>query len=134
MSNDGEQSEDQITKSIEEIKFNYIKSQFFRVIHVDGIYGGVNTNLDIHVAVFNERSPIPKESIYRVKEDGSLGDEILEKRISRDGIIREVESDLIMDLSTAQALVKWLQEKIELTKKILEERRKKKVKNGSRGL
>jgi len=114
-------SEPEIPK---EIKFHYIKSQYFRAIHVDGFIGGVTPNLDIHMALFNERSPIPQESVYRITEEGKLADEIMDRRKSREGIVREVEADLIMKLEKAQALVEWLEEKIKTVRELLEERKK----------
>lgn len=44
-----------------QIRFNYIKSAQFRVIHADGAIGGVTPNGFIHMALFNERAAIPRE-------------------------------------------------------------------------
>lgn len=95
-----------------ELEFTYEKSAFFRVIHVDGAVGGVSAgNKTIHMAVYSERQPIPKRMVHLVKQ-GVLGKEISEKRESRKGIFREVESDLVMSVATATAIRNWLNERI----------------------
>jgi len=107
-----------------EVKFHYIKSQYFRALHVDGFFGGVTPNLDIHIAIFNERNPIPQESTYRITDAGKLGDEIMDQRKGREGIVREVEADLILDLASAQSLLDWLKGKIKFAKDIVEKKKK----------
>jgi len=94
------------------IKFHYIKSSQFRVVHVDGFIGGPTPRLDLHVAIFSERAAIPQQIEHVVKEDGSLGEEIAANRIGKDGIVREVEFDAVMDLDVAKAFQKWLGEQI----------------------
>jgi hypothetical protein len=95
-----------------ELEFDFEKSNYFRVIHVDGFFGGVAPASQLlHIAVFNERQPIPKKVFHPVK-DGVLQPEIMEKRETRTGLFREVEADLVLTLETATALRAWLDEKI----------------------
>jgi hypothetical protein len=99
----------------EQLTFHYIKSNFFRVIHADGVWGGVTPRLDVHMALFSERSPIPAKITHAVTPLQKLGEEI--QREVRDGIVREVEAEVIMDVGVARSLVKWLQERIDLIEK-----------------
>lgn len=92
---------------VHQINFEYIKSNSFRVVHVDGAWGGITPNFNIQMAVFSERPPIPK-SITLEFADDELPKEIMEKRVGRNAVIREVEASLVMDLSTARAINKWL--------------------------
>lgn len=108
-----------------EIKFDYIKSNLFRVLHIDGAWGGITPKMDIWMAVFNERGAIPKQIVQRVKEDGRIGEEILEKRLSRDAIVREVEADLVMNLATAKSIAAWLQDKINKVEQALQAQKEK---------
>jgi hypothetical protein len=94
------------------IRFHYVKSNFFRVIHVDGAFGGLSPRGLIEMAVFNERLPIPTLTVQPLKEDQTLGDELRDARVSRDGIFRELEANLVFDVETAKILVDWLQDKI----------------------
>lgn len=93
------------------VKFDYIKSKAFRVLHVDGAWGGITPNLNIHMSVFSERHPIPQQIVVEVAEDG-VTKELPDRKLARDGMVREVDADLVMDLPTAAAIYQWLGEKI----------------------
>jgi hypothetical protein len=95
------------------ISFEFIKGTYFRVIHVDGAWGGLTPQGKMSIAVYSERLPIPQKTVQSLLPDGSLGPELTEERVSRQGIIRELEADLIMDISTARILHAWLGEKID---------------------
>lgn len=95
------------------IKFDYMKSNFFRVVHADGVVGGVTPHLDIHMDVWSERQAIPKEVIHELKPDGILGEEIRGERVVRDAIVREVEVGVVVDVGLAKSMIKWLQDKID---------------------
>lgn len=100
----------------QEIRFYYLKSNQFRVVHVDGAHGGITPRGHIQMALFSERAPIPRETVQNEK-----GKEILEKRVQRNGLIREVEIEAILTLETAKVLKTWLDQRIQS----LEELRKK---------
>jgi hypothetical protein len=100
-----------------EIAFDYIKSNQFRVIHMNGAFGGLSPNgAEIHMALFNERRPLPRKTVYSIA-GGRLGGEDLSKRESRAAFVREVEVDVIMSIESAVNLRIWLDDKIaQLTK------------------
>lgn len=88
------------------VRFDYIKSNFFRVICVDGAHGGPRpSSRSIHMALFSERNAIPKVEEFEVK-DGRLGKQT--NKEVRAAIVREVEVDAIMGLETARAIRDWL--------------------------
>lgn len=107
-----------------QIKFNYIKSSFFRVVHADGAWGGLTPQGKIHMAVYNERVPIPQQTVHSLTAEGQLDKEIRENRITKEGIVREIEVDLVMDLTVAKGLAQWLNDKIKETESIQEKRSK----------
>ena len=79
---------------------------------MDGFFGGIAPASQLlHIAIFNERHPIPKKVFHPVK-DGAMRPEIMEKRQVRPGLFREVEADLIVNMEVAMALRAWLDEKI----------------------
>lgn len=88
--------------------FDYIKSNLYRVIHVDGIVGGPGPRGTIFLNLFSERLPIPKQQVFDVGSGGQLGKEHVDKRVVRQSIVREVESAISMDLKTARAVFEWL--------------------------
>ncbi len=101
------------------ISFDYIKSTQFRVVRVDGVHGGIAPNANtIQMALFSERAPIPKRETFKLKQ-GRLGDIIT--REQRDAIIREVEIEALMDLSTAKRVANWLNEKIHAAEELQKE-------------
>lgn len=89
-------------EDFEEITFDFIKSNFFRVIHVDGAIASAHPNGNIHLSLWNERSSIPRQVVYKINPDGVLGEEI--DRVDRNSLIREVEVDLILDQITLEKL------------------------------
>jgi hypothetical protein len=95
------------------IRFDYIKGQLFRSVHVDGIFGGViPSGRFIRMSVWNERWPIPKQTVHERDENGIVKNEIIEERISRDAIVREVEIDLVMNVECATQMRDWLSVKL----------------------
>ncbi len=100
------------------VRFNFIKSNYFRVVHMDGAHGGVTPHGQIFVSVYNERAPIPQATLHVVDSAGTLGKEAREERIVKEGLVREVEVGMIMDLATAESLHQWLGEKIATLKEI----------------
>lgn len=94
------------------------KSNAFRVIHADGVYGGTTPRLQLFIAFYNERFPIPKAMTYEVSEAGAPEREIIAERESKEGIFREVEVGVVFDINVAKAFAVWLTEKVaELEKK-----------------
>ncbi len=96
-----------------EVVFDYIKNPNFRVTHVDGCIGSVTPTGNIHMSVFAERPALPRQIRFAVNEDGSLGNEVPNSRDTRDGIVREMDFDMVMSPETAQSIAKWLLEKVE---------------------
>ncbi len=100
-----------------EVNFDYIKGQQFRVIRADGAVGGVTPNGHIHFALFSERRAIPRQSVHPINDDGTLGEELSERRVSRGGFVREMDVDVFVTVDVAENFCAWLQEKIEEAKK-----------------
>ena len=94
------------------VAFDYIKSQFFRVVHLDGAIGGVTPNGSLHISLFSERPAIPQREARRLNADGSLGELVIEESRIRDAIVRELDVDVIMSLPVAEALAAWLNERV----------------------
>lgn len=113
------------------VKFHYIKSNSFRVVHVDGAFGGLTPAGLIFVSLYSERGAIPQTMVHDVTEAGQVGAERQEERVGKDGIVREVEVGATMSVETATNFVKWLQEKIDLVNKLKSGAEQEKEKNAS---
>jgi hypothetical protein len=95
-----------------EIEFHFEKSGLFRVIHVDGVVGSIAPgNHLIRMSVYSERAPVPQVMVHRIT-NGTLGGEVTEKRVSRSGVYREVDADLVINVDTAIAIRGWLDDRI----------------------
>jgi len=92
-----------------EIKFNYIKNNNLIMNHVDGLHGGLTPRGHIIMSFFCERFPIPQSVTHEII-DGNIGIET--NKTSKEGIIREIVSGVIIDLETAKSINAWLSGKI----------------------
>lgn len=92
--------------------FDYIKAQLFRVVHADGVIGGLTPSGNLHVAFFSERPAIPRRLVYELNAAGQLGSELKDEKVSRDSIVRELDVDIHISLSVARALRDWLTQRI----------------------
>jgi len=94
------------------LRVEYLKSSAFRIIHADGALGGTSPRLELFITFYSERFPIPKVLTYEPTSTNSPGREIMEERESKEGIIREVEVGVMLDLPAAKAFASWLNEKV----------------------
>lgn len=103
------------------VSFEYIKSADFRTVWADGAVGGVTPTGLIHFAVYSERPAIPRRQVFEVADDEGggkrLGPELLEKRVSRDGFVREMPVDVMLSVNVAESLAQWLMQQVEIVKK-----------------
>jgi hypothetical protein len=110
-------------KNEEKIEFHYLKSPDFKSFYATGAYGGISPNGLISMAYYVERSPIPRKTVYNLEENGKIGKELTELVESKNGIIREVDCNILFDIGTARNIRSWLDNHI----KILEELEKKQI-------
>lgn len=95
------------------LDIHYLKSPHVRTIHVDGAIGGLTPAARcISMSIFSERWPVPTQITNRLNTDGSVAEEIKDRRVTRRGVIREIEANLILDINTARAMKSWLEEKL----------------------
>jgi len=98
--------------SDKEVAFDYIKANDFRTIWADGALGSATPNGLIHFVLYAERVAIPRRQVFALADDGTLGDECLEKQISRGSIVREMACDVLVAPQTAAILGRWLLEQV----------------------
>ena len=103
------------------LRFHYIKSNGFRVVHMDGAHGGITPRGTIFAAIYSERAPIPEMTVHTISAEGTISEENRDERKAKEGMVREVEIGLMMDLSAAQSLHQWLGEKIKTLTDALKE-------------
>ncbi len=94
------------------IKIHYHKANFFRVVHVDGVFGGITPSRNIFVSLYNQRTPLPTLIEQRFCADGTLGDEI--SREGKTGVFREMEVGIVLTAPVAREIAKFLMEQARL--------------------
>jgi hypothetical protein len=104
---DDEEKETDLPK---QIAFHYVKSSQFRVVHGDGIIGGITPQGLLHFAVYSERPAIPQVVVHDVDAEGRIGKE--SQKVGREGVVRELEVDVIIGISMAKAIRDWLTDKL----------------------
>jgi hypothetical protein len=101
------------------VKFHFIKSNFFRVVHADGAIGGLTPSRQIFISVYNERAAIPKIIEMNISPDGHLGEEI--SREGKEGLVREMEMGIILNGHAAELLAETLLESVKALKESMRE-------------
>lgn len=92
-----------------DVPVHFIKSAHFRVVLMDGAFGGVTPHGRIQTAFYTERSSFPRRGIAHIQADGSSIEEITE---SDNGFTREIDVAVSMGLQHAKSYHQWLGEKI----------------------
>ena len=113
-------------ETAERVRFLYDRSQFYREILADGVFGGVTPGADIHLSFYNQHISDFVEQIFEVNSDRTLGREI--KRVHTGGyadgseqvIKREIEVGVTMSAATAIGLIRWLTAQVKEAHKRLE--------------
>jgi hypothetical protein len=100
-----------IDTSSKRVRFHYIKSNFFRVGHVDGALGGWTGQGFLHMACYSERPAIPQITEHDVDAEKNVlsAATVLE---GRTGFVREIDFDLMMSRDKAQEIRDWLTERL----------------------
>ena len=93
-----------------ELPVHFIKSNFFRVINASGAWFGGDGHGNLHVTFFNERTAIPKMVKLLVDDKGKVLAETF--RESKQGIVREIEVDIIFSYKDAVAFYNALGENL----------------------
>ncbi|RJR20567.1 MAG: hypothetical protein C4582_09015 [Desulfobacteraceae bacterium] len=105
------------------IKFKYIFSKDYNPKYVNGAYGGVTPKGEITINFYFERQGLPTSQEYEITNDGRFSNEIkTEPEDLQKSMIRFVDTGVILNLTTAKAIISWLSAKVEfLEEKIQKE-------------
>lgn len=83
--------------------------------------GGLSPQGQIQIHVSSEGFAIPQRIEQEILPNGTAGKEL--DRLGKDGVVREMETSLVMDLSVAKRLHLWLGEHIQTLEKLQSEPR-----------
>src|SRR5580704_5257031 len=93
------------------VKVRYLKSNSYRTVHSDGANGGLTPDLNLYVAFWAQRSPLPDATIHSISHAGTFEGVPIEV-VGVTGVIREVECGVMMNLEVARNLYSWLGDRI----------------------
>ncbi|MGA2248079.1 MAG: hypothetical protein ABSH48_24100 [Verrucomicrobiota bacterium] len=91
-----------------QLPIHFIKSTQFRVIHANGVWFGGDMQQNLHLTFFNERNPIPRKLVLNVNSKGNILGEDMTKRDTKEGVVREMEMDVVLSFQAAMELHKSL--------------------------
>lgn len=99
-----------------QIGIYYQRARHYRTIHADGAQFGVTPRAAIQFTLFSDQRPMPEFVLHQVTPEGNLG-EVIEE-VKKEGVIREVEANVVMDVATAASFVEKLQGVLEQIKSL----------------
>jgi hypothetical protein len=84
----------------------------YRSVHADGAYGGITPRGFVNISFFSERQAIPRSSVYTFNHEEKTVVKLNDSEDSKDGIIREYDFGVYMNLDTAKKLIELLTLKV----------------------
>lgn len=94
----------------QKIEVYFHKSNFFRVVHADGCFGGQTPRGGIHMGFYSERSAFPLRTELTVVDNKAVSETPLE---TKGGLVRELEVDVVMDFNSSISFYVWLKAKMQ---------------------
>ena len=111
------------------IAFHFEKNDDYRIIPVNGVWGGPTVRGDIMADFFHESLSLPKEIIQAVLPGGRLGEEI--DRKPQNKLQRTVLVGMVLTAEQADSIGRWLQEK---AREVRERTLEKEIGEGDRNI
>lgn len=93
-----------------QIGIYYQKARHHRTIHADGVWAGLSPTAKVQFALYSELRPMPEFVLHQVTKEAGVG-ELLEQ-VVKDGIIRETEISVVMDVPLAIQFISLLQQMV----------------------
>lgn len=93
------------------IKFKYVFSDQYNPIYVNGAVGGISPSGELTANFYLERQPVPREIEHEITAEGAIGPVI--GSYPEYKVIRFVQNGVVLNLSGAKSIHKWLGEQIE---------------------
>lgn len=99
---------------VDKVRFNFRRSNYFRVIHCDLAWGGLTPGNNLAVTIFSDSPDHPSSIVHALSADGdaALGAEIGREGDPQDEIViaREAEAKIILTPNAARRMVNALQQ------------------------
>ncbi len=103
------------------IVIHNIKNPGFRQIHVDGAQGGITPSGYINLNFYSQRGVIPLGTEFNIDQENKIAEPIKNIEGSKNGIVREFEIGIYMDINACESLKNFLESKIDELKRLTAE-------------
>lgn len=108
-------AEESETTKKEPIAIHYEKGPNYSNIYADGSVVAPNGRGMVTISFYNQRFTIPKLAhLVQGPEDGTGVEEDIE---SKEGLFRQIEGSVFLDVAAAKDLVRWLQNAIDFSER-----------------
>lgn len=101
-----------------EVAIDYQKPVDYKVLPVNGCFGGLGTRGGLVVHFFLEMLPLPKTVVYEITNDGRLGRE-KGRHVETGQLVRQLQVGIAIDPAQAESIAKWMLGKVDELKKTL---------------
>lgn len=101
----------------------FVRSNFYRVVHADGAWGGLTPHGQIRMAIYSEAQQFPQSVTYDISSGRAEEVGRTPTGLGPNKLIRELEVDVVLDLRVARSLHDWLGGKITQLERVIEEAR-----------
>ena len=98
-----------MAQQVKKVKFGFKRDDNYRLIPVNGVWGGATARGDIRVDFFYESIAMPNEVTHELTLDNRLGPE-LGRKPAQD-LQRTVLVGMMLTPEQAESIGRWLQEK-----------------------
>ena len=86
----------------------YQRSRHYRTIHADGAQIGLTPRGTLQFTLYSDQKPMPEFVLHGITPEGNLGG-VLEE-VVKEGFVREVEVNVVMDLTVTANFIAALQD------------------------
>lgn len=101
------------TKTVKMVKFKYKTSPEHRTYYANGAYGGYTGKGDIKISFFIESPEYPTEEMYTLVEEKLKPTKENEDLNDINRRERDIQTSILLSIETADAIAKWLTQKVE---------------------
>ena len=94
------------------IQAQFVKSNFYRVVHADGAFGGLTASGHIRMAIYSEAQRLPDVITYSLTPGQGLAEVSRDPQLTARDMTRELEVDIVMTVDVARTVRDWLDGKV----------------------
>lgn len=103
-------------EELKEFAIAYQKPVDYKVLPVNGCFGGLGPRGGMVVHFFLEMLPLPKVVVHEITHDGKLGRE-KGRQVDTGQLVRQLQVGIVLDPGQAEDIAKWMLGKVDELKK-----------------